>query len=213
MKVTAETITEPTPEKVELIDLRELVLVRGAHKDRSEGMCIMEAVAFFARLPHSDSPACTDPVLSPICQRLNDRWDDAGRQKLVQLIPDLVGTRGSLQLSQRRAFFVVDRVIRSVLPAFLRELQHKPRPDLADQFEGLPPIVDRESAERARDLARKLRGEVWKSLPISDAAAAAADAAAAAADWRALRDRMQDRMVAVVREACALTEAAREARR
>lgn len=140
--------TEPTtPEKP---DLSSIVLKHGSHTRRESGMCIMEAVAYFAGLPHSDEPECTDRVLTRVCIRLNDRWDEAARQKLLPLIPILVGTRGSLELSRRRAFFIVDRVIRSTLPSFLRELPGKPRADLADQFEGLPPIVDRQSERRGR---------------------------------------------------------------
>ncbi len=173
------------------LDLATLTLLNGSHAERERGVCLMEAVAWFANEPHSDAPKCSDPVLTRVGIALNDRWSADERQKLIPLIPLLVGTKGSVALSGRRAWFILDRIIRWHYPMFLRELPNKPRVDLAERFEALSPIVDRESAGRARDLARTVRTELegsYSSSKISayayadaaDAAYAAAYAAAAA---------------------------------
>lgn len=41
------------------LDLDTIVLLKGNHRKREHGLCIMEAVAYFAGLPHSDHPECT----------------------------------------------------------------------------------------------------------------------------------------------------------
>jgi len=214
-------------------DLRQIVLGRGAHATREDGLCVMECVAFVAGLPHSDTPECTDPVLARVVTQLNDRWSAADRQTLLQLVPLLVGTRGDPALSQRRAFFIVDAVLRSLLPAFLRELPVKPQPDLAAKLEALSPIVDQDSALLARSLAHQWSHTTFAALTyvapecgytdadaVIDAVTAAykaatahasaviaadyAYAANAAAPWAALRDRTRDRMLQILREAIAL---------
>ena len=167
--------TEKTNKK-NLPDLAELMLLHGAHQKREEGVCLMEAVAWIAGEPHSDHPACTDVALAAYGRALNDRLKDDERQLLRPLVSKLVGTRGTRELAKRRAYFLVDRHVRVSIPAFLRELPRKPRPDLAERFEALSPVVDEESAYRARDLAREVRDGLWRDLP-ADAYAAAADAA------------------------------------
>ncbi len=168
-------------------DLESLILAHGAHKKRSEGACLMEAVAWFAGEKHSDRPQCTDVALGAYGRNLNDRLRDDERQLLKPLIPMLVGTKGSPELARRRAYFLVDRHVRVNLPAFLRELPAKPRPEMAARLEGLPPVIDAESAEQARVLARELRDALW-SEPRSYAADAAAAAAAADAAYAAAAD-------------------------
>jgi hypothetical protein len=82
---------------------------------------------------------------------LNDRWDSEDRQKLLRFVVPLAGTYHGGGLSKRRAYFIIDCVIRSVFSTFLRELPGKSRPDLADRLEKLPAVFDRSSAEHCRD--------------------------------------------------------------
>lgn len=46
------------------VDLEKVTLREGAHGSREEGMCVMEAVAWFAGEPHSDSPDCASPIIT-----------------------------------------------------------------------------------------------------------------------------------------------------
>ena len=66
----------------------ELRLSEGSHKSASEGVCFMEAIAFFEGLPHSDHPECACPVLTEYGIRLNDGMPDDVRNKYLRpLIP------------------------------------------------------------------------------------------------------------------------------
>src|SRR5690606_12434912 len=75
--------------------LDEIILDSGAHPDREQGVCLMEAVAWVAGEPHSDHPRCVDVALAAYGRTLNDLLRDDERQLLVPLIPMLIGTRGS----------------------------------------------------------------------------------------------------------------------
>lgn len=164
--------TEPTPP-----DLSALILAHGSHHTREQGVCLMEAVAWFANEPHSDAPTCASPVLAAIGIRLNDRWSDDERQLLKPFILKLVGTRDP-SLESRRVYVYVDHIIRSILPAALRQRKLEAWDSWAHQLANLDPIADKESALRARDKARELRAFMDAA---ADAAYAAADAAAYAA--------------------------------
>jgi len=69
-----------------------IVLARGKHGSREQGVCLLEAVAYVAGEPHSDHPACVSPVLAAFGRALNDALDSVERQRLVPLVPRLVGT-------------------------------------------------------------------------------------------------------------------------
>ena len=157
-------------------DFTSIVLAHGSHKTPEQGMCLLEAVAWIAGEPFSDHPACVDRALAAFGRSFNDRIRDDERQLLKPLIPMLVGTAAGPDLSRRRAYLLVDQHVRVIVPAFLRELARKPQPDLAAKLEALPPVIDAESARRARDCAREVRDALRSQIP----AAAAADAAAAA---------------------------------
>lgn len=65
----------------------------GEHASPEDGLCAMEMVAFIERLPHSDRPACTCPVLATVTQWVNDTLPDGQRERrLLPLLPRLVGT-------------------------------------------------------------------------------------------------------------------------
>src|SRR4051812_4805048 len=82
-----------TLEVLNLETLDALELENGSHAAREKGVCLMEAVAWFANEPHSDRPKCACPVLTSFGISLNDRFSAEERQLLKPLIPKLVGTR------------------------------------------------------------------------------------------------------------------------
>lgn len=72
-------------------ELCRFELKRGNHKRSEDGLCVLEAVAWFAGELHSDHPRCVCPLIAHYCRSLNDRLDDR-RQDLVPYIPRLVNT-------------------------------------------------------------------------------------------------------------------------
>src|SRR5687767_459910 len=103
------------------LDPNAVTLKSGAHKRRSEGLCVMEAVAWFAGEPHSDHPSCTCPVIAAFLRSWNDSIsDDAARTALLaQFIPKVVGTRSTPEVEVRRAWMAIDWMVREYTPAWL----------------------------------------------------------------------------------------------
>ena len=67
------------------------ILSRGRHRNPRRGACFMEMASYLAGERWSDHPPCTHPLLASIARCVNDAVDDASRQQLVHLIPDVVG--------------------------------------------------------------------------------------------------------------------------
>jgi hypothetical protein len=51
----------------------------------------MEFASYLAGEPWSDHPACTHPLLARLARLINDYTSDAGRPRLVGLVPSVVG--------------------------------------------------------------------------------------------------------------------------
>ena len=75
-----------------MFDIQLPKLSKGKHGPNEKEMCAMELVSFMERLPHSDSPPCTCPVLAAYVRAINDRMDDNTRQLLLPYLSRLVGT-------------------------------------------------------------------------------------------------------------------------
>jgi hypothetical protein len=159
-----------------------ITLARGAHKDRSNGLCLLEAVAWFAGESHSDHPACVSPVLAAYGRHLNDVLPDESRRLLIPFIPAMSRTADD-GLDEARGYLALDWLIRVYTPAWL---------DLAGlsaeagQLRGLHRINDLITAWNAGSVVRMAAD---KANAAGDAAgdaawAAAADAAGIAA-WDA----------------------------
>ena len=89
-------------------------LSKGSHTEDSQEMCAMELVAFMERLPHSDSPTCTCPVLASYVRELNDRMPNDQRQDLKQVLPMLVGTTNPSLVQARAEYFAMQAVTKIV---------------------------------------------------------------------------------------------------
>src|SRR5438270_311598 len=86
-------------------------LKMGSHKKNTTGdMCVMEAAAYIAGRPWSDSPPCVSPVIAAFMRNWNDSLPtDADRDRLLKpLIPTLIDTKSSNNLEQRRSFMALD---------------------------------------------------------------------------------------------------------
>ena len=148
------------------IDYDSLVLKKGNHKNPDDGLCVMEAAAFVAGEPHSDSPACVAPTIAAFCRLWNDALDDVDRQMLKPIIPLSVGTNTGNRLDEdARAWLATDWLVRTFAPAWLRRAGLTPH---ADALAALPSLSSSDLARQAQKI-------------IESARAAARDAAGAAA--------------------------------
>jgi hypothetical protein len=69
-------------------------LSRGKHRSPRKGACFMEFASLLAGERWSDHPACTHPLLAAVARHVNDYTSDAGRPRLVELIPSVIGLTG-----------------------------------------------------------------------------------------------------------------------
>jgi hypothetical protein len=165
-----------------LAELQAGVLDKGSHSSFEEGACAMEWISYLAGEGITDAPECASPVLRTFTISLNDRWDDAPRQRLVPYLPRMVGTAGDGQ-DEARSYLALDWLIRTYTPAWL---------DLAGltaeatALRDLRRIVDLVAAEEAGPVVRAGRDRATAAGAAAGAAAwDAARAAARAAAWDA----------------------------
>ncbi|MEO8528955.1 MAG: hypothetical protein ABI435_07740 [Pseudolysinimonas sp.] len=69
-------------------------LSRGKHRSAKSGACFMEFASYLAGEPWSDSPQCTDPLLSHLARAVNDQLADDRRDEIAADIPRVIGLRG-----------------------------------------------------------------------------------------------------------------------
>ena len=67
------------------------LLSRGRHGNPRKGACFMELASMLAGERWSDRPACTHPLLAAVARHVNDYTSDDGRQRLIILIPSVIG--------------------------------------------------------------------------------------------------------------------------
>ena len=106
------------------------VLSRGRHRTPRRGACFMEFASYLAGERWSDHPACTHPLLAQLARQVNDRIGDAERQRLVSLIPQVVGRRGDEHTWVRLPVVVAASPIRDVPEPAQRSAGSK-APDVA----------------------------------------------------------------------------------
>jgi hypothetical protein len=70
------------------------ILSPGQHPSPRAGACFMELASLLAGERWSDHPACTHPLLATVARQVNDHTSDAGRQRLAELIPSVIGLTG-----------------------------------------------------------------------------------------------------------------------
>jgi hypothetical protein len=70
------------------------ILSRGKHRSPRTGACFMELASLLAGERWSDHPACTHPLLAALARHVNDHTSDAGRQRLAELVPSVIGLTG-----------------------------------------------------------------------------------------------------------------------
>jgi hypothetical protein len=158
----------------------QFTLSRGGHETREKGVCIMEAVAWFAGEAHSDAPQCACFVIASFARALNDLLNDEERQRLKPLIPALAMSRAGWPITLKRTFIAADWAVRVFAPI---EVEARGRRADAARLRKLYPIVDRESARRSSAAAIAADGcAPGDAAGAADAAACAAGHMAAATD-------------------------------
>src|SRR5215210_3603852 len=70
------------------------ILSRGKHRNPRKGGCFMEFASLLAGEGWSDHPTCAHPLLAAVARHVNDHTSDAGRQRLTNLIPSVIGLTG-----------------------------------------------------------------------------------------------------------------------
>lgn len=153
----------------------------GSHHDPEGGLCLLEAVAYFAGEPHTDHPKCVSPILGQFGRSLNDALPDDLRQQLIPLIPELPGTADD-GLDEARGYLALDWLIRVYTPAWL-ELAGLT--EQAAELRSLGQIGNLAAAKQARPVVLTIQGDAYDSWVNVRASAAAADRAAARAAARA----------------------------
>ena len=122
-----------------MIDLDALFLASGGHSSPEDGMCIMEATAYFAREPFSDHPKCVSRVIASFCRSWNDSLNDADRNRLLKpYVTKVIGTATNDADEQTRAWLATDWLVRVNAPAWLDLAGLK---DDADLLRKLPPLT------------------------------------------------------------------------
>lgn len=139
------------------LDLNTITLTEGAHSLRNDGVCLLEAAAWFAGEPHSDMPECVSGVLRDFGVKLNDVLPDDRRQDLKPLIPRLVGTVTRSDdddvLDSIREHMVLDWLVRTCVPEWL---QAAGMHNHANTLKNLAPITSERTAALAGDVIEGL---------------------------------------------------------
>lgn len=169
----------PTPGASAPFDPLAINLSRYGHYDRTAGVCLLEAVAWFAGEDHTDHPECTCPGLAAYGRTLNDRLLDEERQLLRPLIPRLVGTRATPATAVARCKVLMQDMpdlVNKNCAAAATALRKRGWTDLADRVEGVNcvsaqvearlVVADRE--QRAIDSVRRLLVDVYNEIWARD---------------------------------------------
>lgn len=160
------------------------VLDRGCHLP-GEHMCVMEAVAYVASEPWSDTPECVSPVIGAFMRTWNEDLPNAERTGLLlPLIPKLVGTRGTASLEERRSLMAADWLVRVHTPAWLRLAKLDAQ---AEALERLPEITSLAQVSGIRSQIEALRSDAASAVAAVAVSSAKATTGAAARDaaWAA----------------------------
>jgi len=178
----------------EKINITDLTLVSGVGDYSAHTACIMSAAVAKWRMEHgeelgeaTDSIECIDSPIRRIAIAINDgKWWGSDKERTETLLPfidQILNTKGSSELTQRRAYKCADYAVRVFLPIIL-DTEY---PEQAEYLRSLPEIVDVRTAIVGEKAAAAVSTGLYAAAAVStavyaaDAARMAADAAADAA--------------------------------
>ena len=177
------------------LDLTTLHLGTGSHRDPGDqppapgDLCLLEACAWMAGEPWSDSPTCVSPVLADYGRDINDLLPDDRRQRLVPLIPQMLGTAGD-GLDETRSYEALDWLVRTYTPAWLDLAGLGAQAQALRDLRRIADLVAARAAGPVVRLARDKAAAAWADAWADARADAWADAGAGAAwadAWAAAR--------------------------
>jgi hypothetical protein len=91
------------------------------------GTCINEAAIVAAGFPYKsvknwkDCPPCFSPLVAQFAIELNDRMNDVDRQRLLPFITRMAGTKGSPEIEEARALWLVRQLVNNELADICKE--------------------------------------------------------------------------------------------
>jgi hypothetical protein len=138
-----------------------VTLARGKHTSPRHGACVMELASMLAGETFSDRPAAVCPIVAAFLRAYNDAVDDRRRQDLYGYASAAVGTRGSAEVTRRRAQRCLDE---------LRALRRWPLGTLTTP-RALPdslPGMERVAARLGREVHASGIGSHGRALRIAD---------------------------------------------
>ncbi|MEU4576083.1 hypothetical protein [Nonomuraea sp. NPDC023979] len=139
------------------LNLTGIVLSKGTHATREQGVSVMEAAAWLAGEQHTHEPESVCPVLVWYCLRLNDALPDDKRQRLIPLLPRLIRTAGDRKKLARQ-YLAVDWLIRVHTPAWLDAVNLKKE---AKALRELRQIVNPGTLQAAMPAAKAAQDAAW----------------------------------------------------
>ena len=135
--------------RLPLDTFKNVRLLEGHPKSRTEGVSAMEAVAWIAGEPHTDRPQTACPFLTTVVNEINDTLNDDDRQAILKpIVPRLVNTRHHL-LEGTRRLTAHDWTIRVAAPAWLELVGAT---DSAGALRGLPELTEHLPPEELYDI-------------------------------------------------------------
>jgi hypothetical protein len=84
------------------ISYKTVTLSTGKHSAPEDGACVMELASMISGVPFTDRPVSVCPVIAAFLRAYNDAIDDRRRQDLYGYAVQVIGTRDSIRVEQRR---------------------------------------------------------------------------------------------------------------
>lgn len=147
----------------------------------------------------SDNSSCICPVIRRLSIRINDNrryWpnQDEATAWMHETAPRLLDTKGSVELTRKRALMCADAAIHEIAPWYF-EMMAERNPEFkewADKLRSVEPVTDTRTARAAQAVAKEARkaAAAYAAADAAYAAAYAAEDAAYAAEDAAMKPMM-----------------------
>jgi hypothetical protein len=128
----------------------QIKLLAGSHRNPQNGSCVMEVVSYIAGEKYSDHPECACPLITTFAIAVNDRMDDAARQRLLPFVLRIAGSKSTNKIEQQRMYMLADYAVRVFAPMALESANLLAE---AKTLKALPKIVDKETALQGKNAA------------------------------------------------------------